>query len=253
MCWGDNLVVHVTNKIPNLGTTIHWHGIRQFGTNDMDGVNGVTQCPIAANRTYTYNMTIQQYGHSWYHSHYQTQYSDGLAGALTIYGPSSASWDETFTPIFMQDWVHDNTSLAFKEELAGGIPVADTLLLGAFNNTGMGKYKCSNMDPLCCNSCSNTTPECLHVPNSEFCCQPDPRCVANITRADGTVVHTNQTGGTYNQTFTAGKRYLLKLINTSSESMFVFSIDAHDLLVIEADLVPIQPYLTDSIFVGIGE
>lgn len=68
MCWGDQLVrshlpltahhgnltllqvVHVTNKISDLGTTVHWHGIRQFGTNDMDGVNGVTQCAFDLQR-----------------------------------------------------------------------------------------------------------------------------------------------------------------------------------------------------------
>lgn len=41
---GDEVVVHVTNLIPNLGTTVHWHGIRQFQSNQYDGVNGVTQC-----------------------------------------------------------------------------------------------------------------------------------------------------------------------------------------------------------------
>lgn len=27
------------------GTSIHWHGIRQYQTNWLDGVSGVTQCP----------------------------------------------------------------------------------------------------------------------------------------------------------------------------------------------------------------
>jgi len=35
--------------------------------------------------------------------------------------------------------------------------------------------------------------------------------------------------------------------------MFIFSIDGHDLLVIATDLVPIEPYTTDSIFIGIGQ
>jgi len=41
---GDEVIVHVTNLIDNLGTTVHWHGIRQFQSNQYDGVNGVTQC-----------------------------------------------------------------------------------------------------------------------------------------------------------------------------------------------------------------
>lgn len=32
--------MHVTNKLKTNGTTIHWHGMRQNGTNAMDGVNG---------------------------------------------------------------------------------------------------------------------------------------------------------------------------------------------------------------------
>lgn len=44
--WGDELLIHVTNKLQDNGTSIHWHGIRQLGTSEMDGVPGVTQCPI---------------------------------------------------------------------------------------------------------------------------------------------------------------------------------------------------------------
>jgi FtsP/CotA-like multicopper oxidase with cupredoxin domain len=38
--WGDTVVVHVTNSLVTSknGTSIHWHGIRQNGTNDQDGV-----------------------------------------------------------------------------------------------------------------------------------------------------------------------------------------------------------------------
>lgn len=72
-CWGDDIVIHVTNKIQDNGTTIHWHGIRQLNSNHMDGVNGVTQCPIAPDDTFTYKFKAMQYGHTWYHSHYSSQ------------------------------------------------------------------------------------------------------------------------------------------------------------------------------------
>lgn len=45
--WGDTVTVHVTNSMQNNGSTIHWHGIRQNWTNQMDGVPSITQCPIA--------------------------------------------------------------------------------------------------------------------------------------------------------------------------------------------------------------
>lgn len=46
---------------------------------------------------------------------------------------------------------------------------------------------------------------------------------------------------------------MLRLINTSSESIFVFAIDHHNMAVIGSDFVPINPYTTDSVRVGIGE
>ena len=132
-CWGDTIRVHVTNFIESEGSTIHWHGIRQLHTPQMDGVNGITQCPIANKDTFTYQFLAQQYGHTWYHSHYQTQYSDGVMGGLVIYGPSSASYDEAFLPALFNDWVHDNTTNVLQQELALGAPTANSLV---FNGTG---------------------------------------------------------------------------------------------------------------------
>ena len=74
-CWGDELVITVINDLPEDGTTIHWHGIRQLNQVPMDGVNGITQCPIAPGQNFTYRFRAMQYGSSWYHSHYSLQVS----------------------------------------------------------------------------------------------------------------------------------------------------------------------------------
>lgn len=42
-CWGDSIEITVKNLLKYNGTTVHWHGIRQLGTMEADGVNGVTQ------------------------------------------------------------------------------------------------------------------------------------------------------------------------------------------------------------------
>jgi FtsP/CotA-like multicopper oxidase with cupredoxin domain len=49
------------------------------------------------------------------------------------------------------------------------------------------------------------------------------------------------------------RRYLLRLINTSGDTTFVFSIDHHRMKVIGSDFVAIHPYTTTSILVGIGQ
>ncbi len=55
---GDTIVVNVENQSVN-ATSIHWHGIFQNGTNWMDGVPGVTQCPIAPGRKFQYKFTVK--------------------------------------------------------------------------------------------------------------------------------------------------------------------------------------------------
>lgn len=64
----------------------------------------------------------------------------------------------------------------------------------------------------------------------------------------------NGIGGSYtNVKFSPGKRYLLRIINSSAGTSFHFSIDNHFMTVIAADFVPIKPYPAASIFIGIGE
>jgi hypothetical protein len=48
----------------------------------MDGVNGLTQCPIAPDDSFNYTWRAMQYGSSWYHSHYSVQYADGAVGPM---------------------------------------------------------------------------------------------------------------------------------------------------------------------------
>ena len=55
------------------------------------------------------------------------------------------------------------------------------------------------------------------------------------------------------QTPGSPRKYLLRLINTSFSTIFVFSIDNHYLTVVGADFVPIWPYRKTSVLIGIGQ
>lgn len=55
---GDHIVANVHNQLGNQSTSIHWHGIFQNGTNEMDGPVGVVQCGIPPNASFTYNFTV---------------------------------------------------------------------------------------------------------------------------------------------------------------------------------------------------
>ncbi|KAI1613469.1 multicopper oxidase-domain-containing protein [Exophiala viscosa] len=124
-CWGDN-------QLKKNGTSVHWHGIRQWLTMHMDGVNGVTQCPIAPGDTFNYTWRAMQYGSSWYHSHYSVQYADGAAGPITLHGPSSASYDEPKMPLLLTDWGHNS---AFEAIWTNNLTDPSILLNGRGNVT----------------------------------------------------------------------------------------------------------------------
>ena len=55
VCQGDTLRINVTNHLNSFeATSIHWHGIKQFGTPHMDGISLITQCAISPNMMFQY-------------------------------------------------------------------------------------------------------------------------------------------------------------------------------------------------------
>ena len=95
------ILVQIAKRYPR--TSFHWHGIRQQGSNHFDGVNGLTECPLAPGRTRTYMWQATSYGTSWYHSHTSAQYGDGVLGPIVIHGPCSAGYDIDMGPITVSE------------------------------------------------------------------------------------------------------------------------------------------------------
>ncbi|MCJ1439432.1 hypothetical protein MMC27_008826 [Xylographa pallens] len=205
---GPWIQITVKNNLEKNGTTIHWHGLRQLETTDMDGVNGVTQCPIAPGQSFTYKFRAQQYGSSWYHSHYSLQYGDGMLGPMTIHGPSSNPYDAAKAPILMTDWLHRSAFDIWSESIHYGTSFRmDNILV---NGKGLPP--------------PNTSLESIRG-------KPER----------------------YSLVFETKKRYLLRLINTSVDTAFIFAIDNHTMELVGADFVPIHAYETDHVVVGIGQ
>ena len=57
---GDRVVVKVNNQLGNQTTSLHFHGLFQNGTTEMDGPVGVSQCAIPSGSSLTYNFTVRQ-------------------------------------------------------------------------------------------------------------------------------------------------------------------------------------------------
>jgi iron transport multicopper oxidase len=105
---GDWVEITINNKLGNESTGIHWHGLHQIGSNEMDGPAGATQCPVPPGSSFTYKFQLDQSGTYWYHSHTGTQYPDGLRGAFIVkdkIDPYAGQYDEEFV-VTVSDWYH---------------------------------------------------------------------------------------------------------------------------------------------------
>ncbi|KAH6654743.1 Cupredoxin [Truncatella angustata] len=146
--WGDEVVIHITNNIPDNGTSVHWHGVRQLNSIFSDGVPGVTQCPLAHGQTKTYRWRATQYGTSWYHSHFSLQLGEGLHGPIVIHGPATANYDIDIGPVVLQDWTHTSVFTIWEllqRKTADVQPVGENGLIN-----GLNPYDCSqSSDPAC--------------------------------------------------------------------------------------------------------
>ena len=101
--WGDIVQVKVTNSMPDNGTSLHFHGVRQLGTNPSDGAAGVTECALAPGDSRIYQWQAVTYGSSWYHSHFSSQSGDGVQGPIIIHGPVSDNYDVDMGTVMVSD------------------------------------------------------------------------------------------------------------------------------------------------------
>ncbi|KAF8990713.1 laccase T2 copper depleted [Cyathus striatus] len=137
---GDRFMVNVVNNLtdPNMFrlTTVHWHGMFQQGSFWDDGVAGVSQCPIAPGHSFLYDFkALSQAGTFWYHSHYGTQYCDGLRGPVVIYDPNDPNKhlydvDDASTVITLGEWYHTSSRTP-----GTGVGKASSTLIN-----GLGRY-----------------------------------------------------------------------------------------------------------------
>ncbi|CAG8573960.1 4993_t:CDS:2, partial [Acaulospora morrowiae] len=198
---GDSVKLRVYNELDE-GTAIHGHGFFQRGTNWYDGVPGQTQCPIPAHSYFEYDFSIpDQSGTYWYHSHFQTQYVDGMIGAFIVDDPDDPylnKYDEEYV-VILQDFYHTEASellASYLKSKDGNEPVPDCGLIN-----GLGRYNCSRAT--------------------------DGKCKDNSPLAKFK--------------FESGKVYRLRIINAGVFAGFFFSIDQHELELIEVDGTYVKP------------
>ncbi|KAL7634546.1 UNVERIFIED_CONTAM: hypothetical protein RMT77_014923 [Armadillidium vulgare] len=84
VCEKDEIIVDVVNDLISDSTSIHWHGIHQVGTQYMDGVPFLTQCPVHSGNWFRYHFIADPTGTHFWHSHSGFQRADGMFGSLIV-------------------------------------------------------------------------------------------------------------------------------------------------------------------------
>lgn len=113
VCLGDSIEVEVTNKLMDVSTAIHWHGLLQKNTPFMDGVPFVSQCPIGPRESFLYSFYADAPGTHLWHAHSALQRGDGIYGALIVKVPPHQNphlrlydFDLPQHVFTVMDWVH---------------------------------------------------------------------------------------------------------------------------------------------------
>lgn len=110
---GDRVEIWVNNDLndPPRNNSIHFHGLFQNGTNDMDGPIWVTQCPIPPGSSFLYNFTVDQPGTYWYHTHTDALYPDGYRQLFLVDDDDAWFGDKVDREISFtfNDWYHELT------------------------------------------------------------------------------------------------------------------------------------------------
>ncbi|KAK7464497.1 ferroxidase fet3 [Stygiomarasmius scandens] len=257
---GDALVVNVFNGLDQ-GTALHWHGIRHTGGSaSQDGAIGITQCPIPPGQNYTYRFDISkdQSGTFWYHSHFQTQRADGLFGAFIIHpalshgteprpskGLLSGELKVRLGPSRIyarsfQESTQENSAASSQETTR----VRDQVVL-----LGDWYYRSGNQVFEWYQSLRSAGKE--PVPDSTLV---NGGQAANCTKIEGLVKSIEcEQKENLRIVVDPKKRNILRLINVGSQNTLHLSVDHHLLRLIEADGTRLEPMVVKEVPVALGQ
>ncbi|KAJ9640257.1 uncharacterized protein PV06_10775 [Exophiala oligosperma] len=229
----DTVRINVTNNLAE-PTSIHWHGIYQRGTPYMDGVTGVSQCPIPVGESMLYEFVVsEEWGTYWYHSHYGSQYNDGAFGAFIVHSSREPYRDQYQGDmiIFLSDWYHTFSNILTAKYL---------------NATGVVYAPVANgIDHEPIRPCNET--ECFENVSSSNYTQPGLPTSVSEPKPDSVLLNglnfwncssssgEGCKGGRFTASVDEGKTYRLRLINSGAYVTQMFTVDNHLLQIIEAD------------------
>lgn len=235
---GDTVTVELVNRMADMPTSIHWHGIRLPA--EMDGVPGLSFRGVAPGQTFTYRFPVKQSGTYWYHSHSGMQEQTGLYGALVLLpqGPEPHPYDREHV-LLLSDWTDaDPMSIVanLKQESDyynyGQRTLGD--LARELKRDGLGRT--FNERAMWAGMRMSPT-DILDVSGAAY-----------TYLVNGASPRANWTG-----LFAPGERVRLRIVNGASMTIFDLRIPGLKLEVVQADGCDVKPVMVDQIRIGPAE
>ncbi|PQE10386.1 multicopper oxidase protein [Rutstroemia sp. NJR-2017a WRK4] len=212
--WGDTVRVHVTNNM----------GKSNFSAPFMYQNNGTSIHFHGIRQNYT-------------------NYMDGVASVTQCpTAPGDSFTYEWRATQYGSSWYHSHFYVQAWDGIFGGIII---------NGPATANYD-EDLGNLFLNDWSHQTADQLALEAATSGPPTLDNCLINGTNTwtedDDTVV-----GSRFETTFVSGTRYRIRLVNGAADTHFRFMIDNHTLEVIAADFVPIVPYNTTAVSIGMGQ
>ena len=217
---GQLLRAEFANYLP-APTSIHWHGIAL--RNQMDGVPGFTQAPIAPGARFVYEFTVPDPGTYFFHPHAGVQVDRGLYGVLIVEDPAEPGRYDREAVIVLDDWTD-------------GVGETPDRILARLKANGMDHAEMSGMDHSMAGMDHGAPMPARTKPAGPLGGDTGdiryPLYLANgrQARSPATVVAR------------PGERVRLRIINAAADTAFRLALGGHRLTVTHADGFPVRPY-----------
>lgn len=228
---GDLVRVVVDNRLET-ETSVHWHGLAL--RNDMDGVPGMTQDPIAAGSLFAYEFTAPDPGTYFYHPHSGVQLDRGLHGALVVEDPAEpGAYDQEWI-VVIDDWV-DGTGRSPDQVLeqllaaTGSGGMGSGMDMGGMDHGSMGDQGMGGGMQSTLLGGAGDVDHPHHLVNGR-------------TPADPVTLAARP-----------GQRVRIRIVNAGSDTAYRVALGAHRMTVTHSDGFPVRPVETDALLVGMGE
>ncbi|SPO38563.1 related to Laccase I precursor [Pseudozyma flocculosa] len=277
----DDIEIEVIND-SDIAFSLHWHGLHQYGTPEMDGVPGVSQWSIYGGDTFVYRFKLTgQHGSYWWHNHGHFGYESGLRGHIYIrpkpgtpkpWARLTDSEDEQqqledaerhFQTLVATDQWHVNHNEVLETVQKSGTPPAcfDSLLIN-----GKGRVYCPNdyaavAGPATLGLLSNfsaVNPEGFTSKGCISLVPPKPGYETKSTLDTyygGPCKNTTHPLEVFNagKALQAGRKWLnVQISNEATNWYYGLSIDGHKMWIVAVDGIYIEPLKVDFLQITIG-